>query len=151
VPAVAGLQPPGVVGAIEPALALPAIHLHLAHPQHHQIDDPVAVDVQRIGADGVGGFQTRAVFLQLQRLSALAAVAVELCLADAGGHIQVGQPVVVAVEGRHATTDDVLLFALETALQAGALGFLSKTGYLGRRPGGAGPQGKAQQHGEEKG
>ena len=128
VPGVAGAQLPALVGALELAVSQAAKQLHLADAQHHQVGLAVAVDVDRVGADGVGQLQARALFNQLDSPAAHAAVAVELGLVDARRDVDLGQAVTVAVEGRHPAADHVFTLAFEAALQAGAVGFFDEVG-----------------------
>ena len=48
------VERPGLVRALEPAVAEAAQEDALADPQDRQVDLPVAVDVERIGAVDVG-------------------------------------------------------------------------------------------------
>ena len=74
-------------------------HHHVAaDPQQHEIHDPVAVDVDRIGADHLVQFEAARLELEAQRAAALAHIAVELRRRLPAGEEDVGKPVAAAVE-----------------------------------------------------
>ena len=127
VPIVARRDIPAFIGALELAATQAAKDLVFAHAQHDEIHLAVAVNVQRIGAGGVGQLQARALLLQFEGAAARAAVAVELGFVDATRDIDFGQAIVIAVEHGHAAADHEFVFAFKAALQAGRLAFLNKT------------------------
>ena len=67
---------------------------------------PVAVDVDRVGADDAGQIGDRiGDRREVQRAADRAVVAVQDCRRAAAGDVQVGPAVAVAVEDRHPTAD----------------------------------------------
>ncbi len=56
-PGVAAVEAPLFVGALEPAAAKAAHHDIAANAQQHEVGDPVAVDVDGIGADHLVEFE----------------------------------------------------------------------------------------------
>ena len=127
-PGIAGFDLPGLIGALEFAAAQAAKDLHFAHAQHHEVGVAVAVNVQRVGANGIGQLQARALFLQFERSAAGAAVAVKLGLVDAGRNVDLGQAVAVAVKRGHAATNHEFILTLKPALQSCCIRFFNKTG-----------------------
>ena len=73
-PGIAAVEAPGLVGALEPAAAEPAHGDVLADAQQHEIDDAVAVDVERIGAGHLVEFETALLGLELQRAARVLAL-----------------------------------------------------------------------------
>ena len=134
-PAVAGANVPGLVGALKLALPQPFVDLHLAHAQHHQISLAIAIHIEGVGTHGIGELQARAVFLQLKCAAPRAAVAVKLGFVDPGSHIHLGQSISIAIEGGHTAAHHVFAFAFKAALQAGGVGLFLKAGRGWQRAG----------------
>ena len=99
-----------------------------ADAQQHQVRDPVAVDVDRIGADHLVQFEAARLELEAQRAAALAHVAVELRRRLSAGEEDVGKAVAAAVEDGHAAADHILPLALVDAVDAGARRLIDEFG-----------------------
>ena len=96
---VAAGQPPRLVGPLEAATAEAAESDVLAVPQDHEVDRPVAVDVERVGADDGGEIGGRIGDLhEPQRATDRALVAVQGGRAAPARDVQVGPAVAVAIE-----------------------------------------------------
>ena len=133
VPVVAVGDVPLLVGAFELAGTQAAEDFDFTNTQHHQVHIAVAVDVDRIGAGGIGQLQAAALFLEFDGAAARALVAVELGLVDAACDIDLGQAIAIAVKHGHAAADHELVLAFKAALQAGGVGFFDEVGGGGGR------------------
>ena len=122
-PRVATVEPERLVGSLEPAVAEPAEDHVLADAQHGEIDEAVAVDVERVGAGDRGQIGDRRRHgLEPQRPADGAVVAVQRGRRAAAGEEQLAATVVVAVERGHAAADEVLEVALVAVVDAAGLG-----------------------------
>ena len=114
------LEPPGVVGELEPAAAQPSQQLHPADPQDHQIGVAVAVDV-----DGVGAHRARDVRDRAHDLAEGDGPAHSGDVPEQRRRVvpardkDVGPPVAVAVEHRHPAPDHGRVPAAVDVVQAG--------------------------------
>src|SRR5262249_41665052 len=119
-PGLAAFEAPGLVGALEAAIAEPAEHHVAADPEHDQVGSAVAVDAERIGAGDVVQLEPRVGNAgKAQRSADRALVAIEAGLGTAAGDVEIGQSVAVAVEGRHAAADEIFPAALVAGVDAG--------------------------------
>ncbi len=111
-PAVAAVEAPGLVRALEAAVAEAAHHEVFAHPQQREVGEAVAIDIERIGAGDRLNLQHSGQRLEAQRAAGDGGVAVEPGGRGATGEEEVGETVRVAVEHRRAAADHVFPVAL---------------------------------------
>ena len=126
-PAIAGFQAPGVIGALELAVAQATKHLHFAHAQHDQVGVAVSVDIDRVRTNGIRQFQSRALFEQFDRAALRAFVAVKLGAIDTRRHVNLGQTVAITVEGGDTAADHEFALAFKPALETRRVGFFDET------------------------
>ncbi len=97
------LEPPRLVGPLEPAASEAAQHERLADPKDREIRVPVRVHVERVGAGDARDVGHRVASRRERQLATdVAAVAEQLRGVGAAGHVQVRAAVLVAVQDGHA-------------------------------------------------
>ena len=133
-PVVAAVDAERLVGVLEPAVAEAAQDDVAAAAQDDEVDVAVAVDVERVrtGDRGQVGDRRRQP-VEAERTAHRALVAVERGRLGAAGEVQVGAPVVVAVEGGDAAADEELERRRRTVVDARAGSCRRRTA---ARPGG---------------
>ena len=135
-PAVAAVDAEQLVRVLEAAVAEPAQDDVAAAAQDGEVDVPVAVDVERVGAGDrrqVG--DRRRLPREAERTADRALVPVERGRLAAAGEEQLVAPVVVAVERRHATADEELELAVVRVVDARRARLVHEPrGRGGRRP-----------------
>ncbi len=138
-PGVASVEAPGLVGALEGAITKAAKQDVLAKPQDGQVDVPIRIDVQRIGADNLAQVGDGAGHrVEGQCSSHRAPVAEQRCRILAAGQVQVLPAVAVTVEDGDAAADEVEEVAGIRMSQPGGSGLLDvvrcRQGPAGQRP-----------------
>ena len=126
-PAISAIEAPGLVGALECAVAAAPQQHVFSPPEDHQVHDVVAVDVDRVCPGDerqVGGPSFDAG--ERECASDRAPVAIQARGLGAPGEVQVGPAVGIAVEDGHAAADEELPLALVAVVDAVCGGFLDE-------------------------
>ena len=145
----ATVDAPGLVDPLEAAAAEAAEEDVLAEPEHGQVDPAVAVDVERVGAGHLGQVRRRVrQDGEPQRAARRAVVVVQGRRVRAAGEVELGAPVVVAVEDGDAAADEERELAVVGVLDAGGGRLLHEPGRRHRlcRPGRPGQRGRGEGH-----
>ncbi len=123
-PCAPAIEPPGLVGPLETAVAGTAEQNILPDPQHRKILPVVAVDIQRIGADDLG--QTgrfRVHGIESQWSADRTPVPEQRGWIASAGNEKVLPSIVIAIEDGYAAADEILPPTVIDVPQACRLGF----------------------------
>ncbi len=137
-PSVSAVVSQVFVGALEAAITETAEENVLPESQDGQIGVTVRVDIDRIGPGDVGEIRAGLLSLGESKFTCdRALIHVESGRTGSAGEVEIRFPVIVAVEGGHATTDEERPVAVIGVVDARGLSFLDEVRLLHRHGGGS--------------